>query len=1444
MKRVAADCFVFNEQSVSMFKDDRPGFDLSLNAWGKDLDYLITDGGDHGYIEPSFPDLENPQDLLDTESNCSHYAEIAKNDVMYLCDSRLLVRAFYDETNGRLLSSSKIDLGPNASCQSIARVDSSFELVLACLDNLDKSPWRNMVFISYDIEKSEIVGYLNISQSIQENLRMNLTMTLHYPRDDTERSAVVIIREKDEYAPIKTRLFSRSKDGKWSFSGFFVGNQSIGGVNHTSGLVDFFSAGDYPFVVVRNSETFEAVILRCHLKLSENFIDCDDPAQRGATMMSNFGMHAFAFAKDFGGIWSVILASNQSSKEFYLTPNAVNWTYSANSNYDLTGSTMTHIKSVLTAGNNLYMIGKTHDNKNVIVYYREGRPNYEDKIFPDPQFKAIYIRSGLMKRESDLLSTVRNGKTYSIQVGRPVLIVNPRNGETKFDITVACFSKSQYSNSFVVSVSVLNDLTDGGSMRLPTSFDIFSGTSKMHLSTVSTWLEGNAARLTVSTPSADVSSIIEYASTTDASTYDGTMIKSINDSISLGNGYIALTDIDRSILVIVYCQIFNHTLGKCSDKITLSLTGVRLLAGAANLNQVTLMFKNFSEESKDTGVIIQAFDTKDFTKTIDNQYANVRALIGAVHSNETDTNVVIVGYLDDKPSDLCLAGILSIRPSSMSASQSFSRAMMLPNRFVPMAIAMRPSKVSVQSVYVAGSFGSPETNRLFKIIMSLTRINDTSISLVYKRYMKDTNKFDICASDTMLAVIAFDRNEVKAFNLTTGDAYWSVEMPLLEYNVKEIYGFNCDGEAGILQIVGGNRDQGDFKLVTFRMKSYEKPTQRVHSVIQLPSAAVHVGSWDTEDQMKMYGVTFGTDSSQIHHYTFITEGPRISLDTSKISGNNSTRLSFEMTLQAGGNSTKINSDVNLNLHAQKSTVDIRTRNFTIKPTLSTGQEVSLEDYYAFDGPTLNFSLQASGLELVQRIQESSRQTVTGLDFIEVVREGSFIFGFTSTRIVLMKEGTEILAVENQRAIDIGALPNRSTFAAVAYPDGKISGSQIILFSNVTGTWAVYKNKEKNSTYTRMVFLEAQEMVVYFGLNNETEQIDYGTMNVTEGKATEYDFHIANTPSPIDFFDIVQLTDKQLIFLITSESRGSMFRYTLYKAGYRGMIWDTEHQDDPVDDSQNKSKIIRGLECSLSKTQDNFVLCIQLEEALQSKIVGLKIDTNPPLYAKWVNRTEMLGINNLANTKLIRSDISGNYSAVVVQNRDLKIGINGWQGSPYMVLIYAVHLQSHPYKFLLPEDFGYPPGTSLPQISPYFFTNDKGESVLSVFSPEKSGLNLITFTINGLTLRVKDSQSAVNSQTRLSVSSLDGSQSISDIKSVIDFDRSTANNSRHALIIVIVAVIVVVGGGVCGYLYYVKCNAEDGRDVYSVQKEEGDIGNDEKETLQAGGHSEQHKDTEA
>ena len=44
----------------------------------------------------------------------------------------------------------------------------------------------------------------------------------------------------------------------------------------------------------------------------------------------------------------------------------------------------------------------------------------------------------------------------------------------------------------------------------------------------------------------------------------------------------------------------------------------------------------------------------------------------------------------------------------------------------------------------------------------------------------------------------------------------------------------------------------------------------------------------------------------------------------------------------------------------------------------------------------------------------------------------------------------------------------------------------------------------------------------------------------------------------------------------------------------------------------------------------------------------------------------------------------------------------------MLLVYAVHLQSYPFKFLLLKDFGYRAGTSLPNMNPYFNIDEKDE----------------------------------------------------------------------------------------------------------------------------------------
>ena len=89
----------------------------------------------------------------------------------------------------------------------------------------------------------------------------------------------------------------------------------------------------------------------------------------------------------------------------------------------------------------------------------------------------------------------------------------------------------------------------------------------------------------------------------------------------------------------------------------------------------------------------------------------------------------------------------------------------------------------------------------------------------------------------------------------------------------------------------------------------------------------------------------------------------------------------------------------------------------------------------------------------------------------------------------MENDFEDLPVQNQQAIDIAVLPNRSTFPGLAYTEGSMKCRQIILFTNETGTWAVYMTQPKNNLYNRIVFIQSEEMVVYFSLNNKTHEID-------------------------------------------------------------------------------------------------------------------------------------------------------------------------------------------------------------------------------------------------------------------------------------------------------------------------------------------------------------------
>lgn len=1408
---VVAECFINGKDAVKMYANDRPAFDLSSNSYGNDIDFLISDGGNQAYIDPTFKDLKEGLVLSEGVDNCTRAIQLNQTDVVFLCDHRIVIVATYDEIQSQLLSATKYHLGSQVTCHSLEKSLLVNELLVACLNSSDPSPFKPLIFLSFDLVKKQTAAVIQVDQEIMQNFIWNITMSVYHPQNDPDISVIVFLREDVEYAPIRIKAFSKSaKTGEWSYSGFFQGSDNITGVNASTASIGFATMGNNFFLMVRNSSNYKGDLVRCSVRLMDNEIACNDWASYGRLDMDFFGIELFPFAPSYKNYWQLIVASNQTTKWLQLDPDTPTWGMNIVSVYNMSQSSVTFVKGAFVSNGTAYLIGKSRDNKNVVVVYRGGRPTYEDRVLPDERFKVVVIRSGFTPFDDVQMITIRNGVSYSASIGKPKLIIVPRpDCPTKFTVTVACFSRSAFWNSFTVEVEVIKSLIDDVKMFLPQNLTLYAGSNSTQLPLISSWLQANAPQLKVADPQGLISTSVEFSSQTATSKYVGSPI-TVSSSISLGHGYIAL--INDLTLTVVCCSV-THQSGTCTSKMDFDISNYLVLDAAANLNQLTIALKTRPSPGKSNGssLRIVVYSTQTFQRIADKSFANLDAQIGAVHSNETDTNVVICGYLPESPSTMSLAAILSLDGSQ----ESFTKALDFTQGFIPGSISMRPNVLNVQTVYVAGHFGARKTNRIYKINLMLGKVDSSAIVLMFSRYLNSTSNFALCASNYGLAVIAFDLSKVFMYDLASGPDT-SLDMPVKQYGVSTVSTFNCDPDTNLLQVIGGDDSSSNYRLITYRLDPAAGPNRRVHSVLKLQSSGNHVASWDTADPLKIHAAVFGYQSSDLSLFTFIYDSPRIVVDASNTTDSTPRSLAFSLKVEAENKTYETVASVDFRLPRAKTNISIGNRR-TSKDKVEDGTPLSLDSYLAFDGHFFKAALKTSlpGVTLQQRLKPRSDFSWFKQQFKQVVVDGDLAFGFTDNQILLQEKGQTLALVDQVTCIDIGVLPNQTGFAALTYPRGKVSGYQIYIFSNVSGTWKAYSQTPQADTYTRMVFLATKLNVVFVGLNNETQQVDIGTLNITAGSVVQYDFKSIQTPLPIDFFDIVMLSDQSSFLMVSTEGRGSIFRYSLFKIGSGGYFWKADEQTDPVDTSFNVSRVIRGMECELYPSQNDTITCLQMEEGITNRFISLKVNASHSFREKLVNRTDSTELFNLANVKTVRGAIFNNISAIVVKNTDVRTNDISWRANPYFVVVYAAHISNHTFKFLFPEDLGYPSGTSLAALSVFFFLGEDGNPKLAVVSGKESTSSINTFDLSELILTVANSNSIVDPPILL-LTTLDSQTVDSDLGQVLEFIEPEDSKKSYTVIILIISLIVLLVLIVLAIIWYQYRSKKDDAELYNIQ----------------------------
>lgn len=1360
---LSADCW--NRDAVSSLKNplfllngDRYNINLDTISEGSNLQYSIKSDND----SKQFFGQLNTFSTTGTKSPLSDSVEINKcvdkaaglndNDLVLLCDDRIILFVSYHMSNGSLYNSHVTSLGNDTlKCNSITSGDIKKIVYIVCTQPDDDK--TNIVIYRIDTafpsEYTEVVISQTLAnQTLKENLKISVSQTQHENDLDT---LIYVWEGSVENQAARFRIL-KERNTRLIDGGFYTSENELS-KDLEAGIIQ----------KMMHSESFVHVITRK---------DGDLYAQKcyRAPVYSKFTFIKQSYSKIATGAERMIVDSSRMisnlstaptvyfvSKEkitfglFYSFTSSID--IEEEGSLDISGISLKKIVGIFMIDGSLSLVGPTTDNSELIdgvVKFKAGKSYYDETSIRErnPSY-TFTLANPIMSNQGFVITIGTSQMTmYRIAHNSQSIVIN--NFPEQQKLTLAC-SNSDKSAQGTFELTLQSQLNVNDNPKFFVSpVETYLGSVYVEVPSNQGDILGNAPQIDLKSDDSRLKLKVDHIKSREVS-YTSKPLENISGLMHVGQNVYAQRN--ESEVSYFKCNLLKpdkneYECEEVSSSVQLKegdITWKYVDSEVSNRIVVTLL-TSFTHNTSTTRMIAKDLDDGvEIFEPIDYDFVADNAMIYFI-----ETKITLVAIGSPKPDSPQSVSFASYDYSQAKNINVLNKLIDLPSHVCPTEMWRSPNQGSL--IFIASVCGkSAMNNHIFRFDME-----QKPYKLLPPILILGSRSFGICAQHNVINVI--DKEQNVAYSIVVdkyGNQVSRVYMPLKRFGFTSILDFSCSETNGILQILS-QKISGKF-LVTLRANEL-RPNYRIHSIVKVRDDAMLAASTFNDDNDDAQAIVIGKRSTDMSLYILDVEGPHIHLENvAAFTQPGEYNFTYKFTLPGKSDSDDRTFDFpgSVKLHEQKSKIDLFLKDKNMMAPLSESAPVNLDEYIITEGPYLRAKQRKSGHgSLIDRISPSNHFKNLTTPFENSIMHQNYVFGYkrdgeqgefmvTDGEIEIREAWTGDIIINRLLIVEKSA----KNFYFFAQYRQRFSKDTLICFFTEDGgeTW------NKSSTYLQVegfkdlsIASTQGDKFALAGYSNFRQHKVYifaFTVTMTQISILDSNRIITfDRQQPVADLSMVYLdskTENKLVLIFSTEFETQAF-FARFKVEIDGQL--SLRGSSKAELVPNIQESHRGIifTCKKEKDSDSNIFCVVSGKNLYSYLTKYEFDFSNQLDLTIKSQKVVTMLQNMANLRPMKVELEQEFVAFTVKNlkprkSSASLGDSESQGffvDPYLVLIYKTDSlissveenkipSRHPYKVLQSSDFG------VDDVQQYDFTKINArlyknkEEVLKVVSTSAS-----------------------------------------------------------------------------------------------------------------------------
>lgn len=607
------------------------------------------------------------------------------------------------------------------------------------------------------------------------------------------------------------------------------------------------------------------------------------------------------------------------------------------------------------------------------------------------------------------------------------------------------------------------------------------------------------------------------------------------------------------------------------------------------------------------------------------------------------------------------------------------------------------------------------------------------------------------SEDAEIFTLGDDLNEGREFRI-----YW----PFKDIGLTSILSYHCDQQNGLLQVISMNHGVGGdvkYLLVNYRVKKGIQNEDRIISTALLKSKGGLIASSVVDQQA--YSLISSFEGEYFGFKSQLKE-PFIEVQPKSLGGDKTQTIDLEYTAKFAAYSE------NQKELRRKQQIEIISKDKRIHFTSKTPKKkvfkqeepINLEELYSWSGPVGKFYLAepVQNVTLIDRLEGSSEFDSIKTIFHRASFGKNTVFGFADKNCWLIYKGQQRKTDNNRYTLMANPIGNGTSFGMLAYKktfSGVKSMEMAVIRQRSESAWTVLKYGFKEVAYGKMVFFETvTDRVMYVGYNNITTSLEVGVLRVETASLELINLEYIWEKEALTDYEAVVSLDSKYLFLISVNPSDDLNFFRLYRINSEGKISHVNAAQGRLIPLVPSAHIVQSLKCTPQAGDDMAFLCFITTHTAYNYLVRYVVRPE--------NKDDRMIVASVVKTFFNRPNaavlkISMNEESVVVTWNNLdKTGVI----TSRIVDIFKLDGDSNqdPYRIFSNEDLGVD-NKNLQLLEGDHYLGDDGklgygfnigysagETPISIRSYAKKGLEL-TFSgkvkISNIALKSKSSDSS-------------------------------------------------------------------------------------------------------